>query len=313
MKKALYFAIVGIASLYLFSTVANWLSSSPAEAVISEAPAPTTPLKQGLNLQALSGVVKEVRGGQELERRLNEEGGINNLDLDENDQVDYIQVTEFDSSADSMGYSLTVEPVQAETQEIAEVTVQKNGDRAEIQLVGNEQIYGPNAIYNDWTEVEREVQSSAPTHHYNSYFHPHSLWFSPFGFGFYPPYYGFFPRVPFSMYQSRYAPYQSASFNNGRNAHQQNNPKNFKNQNKNKAASSVRANRLTKPTASQRTFTANRNARAGGFGQRKATSQRFNNKFQGTKTNRSFGNKTTKSLRSGGFGGGSRSARSFGK
>lgn len=50
---------------------------------------------QGLDLQALIGLTKQAKNAEELERLLNQPGSINNLDLDEDGNVDYIRVQEY--------------------------------------------------------------------------------------------------------------------------------------------------------------------------------------------------------------------------
>ena len=174
----------------------NWLTekeTAPVYQAQLQQESIQLPAAEGMDLQALTSLTKEIRSGQELERRLNEKEGINNLDLNGDKKVDYLFVSEFGDVKNKIGYSLTVQPQKEETQEVASITVEKNGDRAEIQVVGNEQIYGDQAIFNDWSKIEREKlpeQSSAgeKSPMYHSYFYPRPLWFSPFYFGFYPGY-----------------------------------------------------------------------------------------------------------------------------
>ncbi|MBW2184791.1 MAG: hypothetical protein JRF49_13145, partial [Deltaproteobacteria bacterium] len=49
----------------------------------------------GLDLKAVGELVKQARNGEELEKLLNKSGGVNNLDLNEDNKVDYIHVTEY--------------------------------------------------------------------------------------------------------------------------------------------------------------------------------------------------------------------------
>ena len=236
---------------------------------------------EGLDLLALTVLTKEIRSGQELERRLNDKEGINNLDLNGDKKVDYLFVKEFGDVENKIGYSLTVQPHKDETQEVAAITVEKNGDRAEIQVVGNEQIYGDQAIFNDWAKIEREKlpeQSSTGQHSpmYHSYFYPRPLWFSPFYFGFYPAYYSFFPIMGRSTYMTRVnRSYNTSSVGRGANNYQRSSGKQISNPNRGKAANRGITRSLQKPTNTQKKFqaTRNRNLKSGGFGSNKSASR----------------------------------------
>ena len=271
---------------------------------------------EGLSLPALVSLSKEIRSGQELERRLNEKSGINNLDLNGDEKVDYISVKEYGNVEDKIGYSLTVEPVKGEVQEIASVEIEQNNDRAEIQVVGNEQIYGADAIFNDWTPVERkqekkEVTGAGGIPMYHSYFYPRPLWFSPFYFGFYPSYYSFFPIISRPMYVSRVSTISTQTVRRGGNSYQSNSKKRITSPDRGKIAKKGIARSLKKPTSTQKRFrvTQKNNLRSGGFGRN--GSRRFNSRssqsrglsrrssLSGSRRGLSFGRS---SFRSGGFG-----------
>jgi len=268
---------------------------------------------EGMDLQALTMLTKEIRSGQELERRLNEKNGLNNLDLNGDKKVDYLFVKEFGDVKNKIGYSLTVQPQKDETQEVAEITVEKNGDRAEIQVVGNEQIYGDQAIFNDWSKIEREklpeqsaTGQSSPMYH--SYFYPRPLWFSPFYFGFYPGYYSFFPIMGRSTYMTRVGrSYNTGSVGRGANNYQRSSGKQISNPNRGKAANRGVTRSLQKPTNTQKKFQATRkqNLRSGGFGSNKSAgrSQLSSNSSRQSRSS-AFGSSST-SRRSSLFGGGS--------
>ncbi len=296
--KAIKIAIVMILVLNGLSSFYNWLTRTESDPGYQAQQAVTQPqAAEGLDLQALTLLSKEVRSGQELERRVNEKGGINNLDLNSDDKVDYLFVREFGDVNSKIGYSLTVQPQKDETQEVASITVEKNADRAEIQVVGNEQIYGDQAIFNDWTAIEREQlpeQSSAEQRApmYHSYFYPRPLWFSPFYFGFYPPYYAFFPVMGRTAYVSRISrSYNRGSVQRGRSQFQRSSGKKISNPNKGKTANKGISRSLQKPTNTQKKFqaTRNRNLKSGGFGKSANRSQ------SGTTRKGVFGSSTRRS------------------
>ena len=257
----------------------NWLTekeTAPGYQTQLQQESVQLPAAEGLDLSALTVLTKEIRSGQELERKLNEKGGINNLDLNSDNKVDYLFVSEFGDVKNKIGYSLTVQPQKDETQEVAAITVEKNGDRAEIQVVGNEQIYGDQAIFNDWSKIEREKlpeQASTAGHPmYNSYFYPRPLWLSPFYFGFYPGYYSFFPIMGRSTYVTRInRTYNTGSVGRGANSYQRSSGKQVTNPNRGKTANRGITRSLQKPTNTQKKFqaTRSRNLKSGGFGSKK--------------------------------------------
>lgn len=302
--KSLKIAIILILLLNGVYSLSRWLSTDTPESTgyeqsqLDELPPPPQ-AAEGLNLQALTTITKEIRSGQELERRLNEKDGINNLDLNDDQKVDYIQVSEFGDVKNKIGYSLTVEPEKNQTQEIATVEIEKIGDRAEIQVVGNEQIYGPESIYNDWAPIEREksavqTQGTNTAPMYSSYFYPRPLWISPFYFGFYPPYYSFFPIMGRSMYMGRMNSVVHSSVNRGYNQNQKSSNRKISNPNSGKTANKGIKRSLKKPTSTQKKFTAQSHAkktRSGGFGKGRSGSRN-----SGVSSSRTTGTSRSKNL-----------------
>ncbi len=134
----------------------------------------------GLDLATIGSLLKKAENAAELERLLNDKNtGINNLDLNEDGKVDYIKVTEY-GNEQSKGFSLTVEPVAGETQEVATIDIEKSGkDQAVVEVKGNEQIYGQNHYYRS---------SFGITDMLFMYwlFRPHPFYMSPYGYGHYP-------------------------------------------------------------------------------------------------------------------------------
>ena len=313
--RSLKIAVVFILLVNGVFSLIGWLSSDPepgslgqySQPAITQAPPPPQ-AAEGFDLKALTVLTKEVRSGQELERRLNEKGSINNLDLDDNGKVDYLQVEEFGQpESGKIGYSVFSEPAKNQRQEIAEVTVEQNKDTAEIQVIGNPEIYGEGEVYNDFTPVKRENQpaqtSGAAYPMQSSYFMPHPLWMSPFGFGYYPPYYGFFPLMAHSMYMSRFGGGYGSTVRSGPSSHQQTSNKQISNPNKGKSASSGIKRSLRKPTATQKQFQSkatNQRVGKGGFGQNRSVTARKSTGTSSQKKSSSFGQR-----RGNGFGSGS--------
>ncbi|PCI27783.1 MAG: hypothetical protein COB67_07795 [SAR324 cluster bacterium] len=285
--KALKIAVILILVLNGGYSLYNWLFTEEPAPVASVALPAIEPAQaaEGLDLKALITLGKEIRSGQELERRLNEKNGINNLDLNDDEKVDYIFVSEYGNSKDKMGYSLSVEPVAKEVQEVATLEVELNGERAELQVIGNEQIYGDQAIYNDSTTVEREqsaakVAGANGTPMYNSYFYPRPMFMSPFYFGFYPAYYAFFPLMSRPMYVSQVTSYRSNTVQGGRSEYQNKSNKQISSPNKGKTANKGISRSLRKPTKTQKQFqvTQSKNLKSGGFGRGKSSTSQLSTK-----------------------------------
>ena len=153
----------------------------------------------GLDLATIGSLLKKAKNAAELERLLNDPAtGVNNLDLNEDGKVDYIKVTEYGNDK-SKGFSLTVEPVKGEVQEIATIDIAKTGDdKAEVEVRGNEQIYGQNHYYHS---------SFGLTDMLFMYwlFRPHPMYMSPWGYGHYPGSYRAHNTVPPRDYKKRTA------------------------------------------------------------------------------------------------------------
>ncbi len=153
----------------------------------------------GLDLATIGSLLKKADNAEELEKLLNDpKTGINNLDLNEDGKVDYIKVTEYGNDK-TKGFSLTVEPESGETQEVATIDIKKSGaDKAEVEVRGNEQIYGQNQYYHS---------SFGITDMLFMYwlFRPHPLYMSPYGYGYYPGNYRPYSTVSHANYKNRTA------------------------------------------------------------------------------------------------------------
>lgn len=225
-----------------------------------------TSASEGLDLKAVGELVKKAKDAESLERLLNsDKEGVNNLDLDEDGKVDYIKVTEYGNDQ-LRGFSLTVEPKAGEVQEVATIEVQKSTDKqAEMQIKGNEQIYGRGHYYHSRFGLTDFLILSY-------LFNAHTPWISPWGYGRYPGYYRPYSTMPSSRYRSTVNRTTGGStFRSGRASTIRSS---VKSPNAGKSATSVRAP-LKNPTASQKAFQArnpSKQVRSGGFGRRSSRS-----------------------------------------
>jgi len=219
----------------------------------------------GLDLQAVTALIKKVKTGEELEKRLNEQNGINNLDLNEDGKIDYIKVTEYGGENNTYGFSLTTEPVQGETQEIASIEVTKIGEDAQVTTRGNRNVYGNDHYYRE------------------NHFWRNMFLFSYFsrGFGMYhsPYHYGYgggYRTVTRTVYRDRAQGYTKGSkVSKAKNAGSS--KISSKNPNKGKSASKGITSKLRSPTTTQKAFSKrnpSKTAKSGGFGRKSSSGMR---------------------------------------
>ena len=100
-----------------------------------------------LNLYAVMKLFQESPTLETFEKKLNEEDNkINNLDLNGDDQIDYIRVTD-QVEGKVHNIVLQVAVNEKETQDVAVFTVSKDDDgQVSIQLTGDEELYGKDYI-----------------------------------------------------------------------------------------------------------------------------------------------------------------------
>lgn len=100
-----------------------------------------------LNLYATMKLFQESETLESFEKKLNEENSrINNLDLNGDNQVDYIMVIDY-VDGDTHSIVLRAALNRDETQDVAVFTVQRLRDGSvQVQLVGDEELYGKNYI-----------------------------------------------------------------------------------------------------------------------------------------------------------------------
>jgi hypothetical protein len=107
--------------------------------------APTSEAAEGLDLKAVGELFKDSKNLEEFEKALNDpQVGVNNLDLDENGEVDFIRVVE-EVAGDTHVIVLQAPLAKNEFQDVATIEVEKAaGDQYNMQVTGNETIYGAN-------------------------------------------------------------------------------------------------------------------------------------------------------------------------
>ena len=169
-----------------------------------------------LNLYAVMNLFRESKTLEDFEKNLNaEDSKINNLDLNNDDKIDYIKVID-NVDGDVHTIVLQVAVSEKENQDVAVFTVQKDEkNQVQVQLIGDEELYGkdyiiepnyddalsgstPNPGYAGNTKTpEKEAVVVTKTTYVEVaswpvvtyiYVPTYTVWHSPWYWGYYPPY-----------------------------------------------------------------------------------------------------------------------------
>lgn len=170
-----------------------------------------------LNLYAVMKLFQESKTLEEFERNLNDpKNNINNLDLNNDNLVDYIKVNDnIDGNVHNIVLQVAVSP--RENQDVAVFTVQRfaNG-QVQIQLTGDDELYGKDYIieprYDDVAETPNPGYNGEAITYYRTtpveiaawpivrfvYLPGYTRWHSSWYWGYYPTYWH--PWQPFSWH-----------------------------------------------------------------------------------------------------------------
>jgi hypothetical protein len=120
------------------------------------------------SLQGALELFKKAGSPEEFEKLLNaENNGVNNLDLNDDGEVDYVKVID-KKDGDVHAFVLQVPVSETESQDIAVIELEKTGDsNAVLQIAGDEDIYG------DETIVEPSEENSTSFIDYAQFGAPH--------------------------------------------------------------------------------------------------------------------------------------------
>jgi hypothetical protein len=160
---------------------------------------PASEAAESLNLVAFGELFKNSEDLQAFEKAVNNpDTGINNLDLDENDEVDFIRVVE-EVADDTHLVVLQVPLGKDEFQDVATIEVEKSGENQyNLQIQGDESIYGadyyvtPADVYIYRWPIINAI--------YRPLYRPYR---SVFYFGSYPHWYRPYRPVSINVYRTR--------------------------------------------------------------------------------------------------------------
>jgi hypothetical protein len=177
-------------SLILFSFVIQ--SKAQNRATVN---AINNEISDNLDLRAVASIFGDSRNLEDFERRLNDpEIQISNLDLNNDNQVDYLRVIE---TVEYRTHVIIIQSVLDRDvyQDVATIDIEKNRyNKIQIQIVGNEYMYGPNYIYEPIYYNTPVIYASFWASNYHPYV---SNWY----WNYYPSYY--YAWNPFPVYRYR--------------------------------------------------------------------------------------------------------------
>ena len=208
-----------------------------------------------LDLYAVLDLFQKSKTIEDFEKSLNlEKTGINNLDLDLDNKVDFIKVVT-KQDGDDFTFVLQVAVTEKETQDVAVIFVSKDKDKkVTMQIIGDKDLYGKDYIVEPTTTTTPAVTAnpgyvgqepvtvstpatttvvvveSAPIVQY-VYSPVYVPYYPPYYYGFYPPYFVPFSVMAFSIYAVNHSHYHHGYGYHGNTVvvHNTNNYNNYNN------------------------------------------------------------------------------------
>lgn len=153
-------------------------------------------ISDNLDLRAVASIFGESANLQDFERRLNDpKYQISNLDLNGDNEVDYLRVIE---SVEDRTHVVIIQAVLDRDvyQDIATIDVERNNyNKVSVQVVGNTYLYGANYIYEPVYSVVPVIYNSFWVTNYRPYY---STW----SWNYYPTYYAAWTPYPIYRYRN---------------------------------------------------------------------------------------------------------------
>ena len=252
MKK--YFLSFCILTMSLFSLPG--LSQADTDTTLLGLPG------DNLDLYAVMDLFQKSKTIEDFEKQLNSEAqGINNLDLDLDNKVDFIKV-ETKNDGDDFTFILQVPVSEKETQDVAVILVSKDEkEKITMQIVGDKDLYGNNYIVEPKTSVTPAktanpaytgadpvtvsvpattttvIVETTPIVQY-VYSPAYVPYYPPYYYGYYPPYYAAFTVMAVGIYRSNHYYYHGGGYGYHGNTTVIHNTNNYNNYNNNSRRSS---------------------------------------------------------------------------
>jgi hypothetical protein len=170
------------------------------------------------SLEGALELFKKSASPEEFERLINsEDNKVNNLDLNEDGEIDYIKVIDKNDNG-AHAFILQVAVSESENQDIAVIELEKTGDnQAVAQIVGDEDIYGEETILESTDEVVTNAGTSRSRVVVNVWAWPavryvyapsYRVWVSPYRWRVYPTWWRPWRPVRHHVFYGYRAPYR---------------------------------------------------------------------------------------------------------
>ena len=153
-------------------------------------------ISDNLDLQAVASIFGDSQDLEDFERRLNDPNTqISNLDLNNDNRVDYLRVIEVTQKNTHVIILQAV--LAADTfQDVATIEVERDrNNNVSVQVVGDTYMYGPNYIY-------EPVYVSTPVLFNLFWVSSYRPYYSPWYYGYYPTYYNYWAPYPAYRYRN---------------------------------------------------------------------------------------------------------------
>lgn len=181
--------------LFLSSLMSLLFASSIVAQDKTTVNAMSSEISDNLDLRAVASIFGDSKDLADFENRLNDpKMQLSNLDLNNDNQVDYLRVIE---TVEGNSHLIVVQSVLGKDvfQDVATIEVERDSNNAiQVQVIGDVYMYGTNYIY-------EPVYVSTPVI-YNYFWTPrYTPYYSSWYWGYYPSYYTFWNPYPVYRYR----------------------------------------------------------------------------------------------------------------
>ena len=155
-------------------------------------------ISDNLDLEAVASIFGESKDLEDFEKRLNDpKTQISNLDLNNDNEVDYLRVMELSNDIKNI-HTISIQAVigKDKYQEVATIDVKKESEKTTtVQVVGNVDMYGPNYCITPHYPI-------VPVFFTFFWMATYRPWYSPWYWGYHPPYFRPWHPMPYHRYHS---------------------------------------------------------------------------------------------------------------
>ena len=182
--------------IFTLAIVALWSVTGVFAQDRTTVTATNSDISDNLDLRAVASIFGDSQDLNDFEQRLNDpKAQISNLDLNGDNQVDYLRVIE---SVEGNAHLIIIQSVlgRENFQDIATIEVERDrNNQVQVQVVGDVYMYGTNYIY-------EPVYSYAPPIYTSFWVGNYRPYSSSWNWGYYPAYYSFWAPYPIYTYHN---------------------------------------------------------------------------------------------------------------